>query len=164
MTEPEERAEGGVDGAMEERAEGHAPAARRRAAHYTVRSLGHVTARASGHVVSENKQEAPDSSAAAPLPTRWICQSTSLLPSGHPHDEWRCLVWTVGRYEPTRHLRPVVRPPTPRSGRAHEPPLAGEAGHRALPLSSEDSLLASRRGRCLRWRLSAVPVDGVNLY
>jgi hypothetical protein len=83
---------------------------------YTVRSLGHVAARASGHAVSKKKQEAPDSSAVAPLPTRCICRSTSLLPSGHPHDEWRCLGWTVGRYGSTRHLRPAVRPPTPRSG------------------------------------------------
>jgi hypothetical protein len=128
---------------------------------YTARSLGHVAARAFGHAVSEKKQEAPDSSAAAPLPTRCICRSTSLLLSGHPHDRWRCLGWTVGRYYgPTRHFRPAVRPPTPRSGRPHEPPVAGVAGHRALPPSGEDGLLARRRGHRLRWSLSAAPLRG----
>jgi hypothetical protein len=128
---------------------------------YTARSLGHVAPLASGHAVSEKKQEAPDSSAAAPLSTRCICRSTSLLLSGHPHDGWRCLGWTVGRYYgPTRHLRLAVRPPTPRSGRPHEPPVAGVAGQHALPPSGEDGLLARRRGRRLRWRLSAVPLRG----
>jgi hypothetical protein len=133
----------------------------RRPTRYTARSLGHVATCASGHAVSEKKREAPDSSVAAPLPTRCICRSISLLLSGHPHDGWRCLGWTVGRYYgPTQHLRPTVRPPTPRSGRPHEPPLARVAGHRALPPYGEDGLLASRRGRRLRWRLSAAPLQG----